>query len=107
MCLVQVLGAGEVVSIPTCPPPQKNLSVASCCAETGAISTPTGSPELPLLSWGRECQEQQANVDEDLIGFRADLGGGGAGTTVTAIEVMPRIQRPWAHPVPSSGPPPG
>lgn len=102
-CPVQVLGTGEVVSHPH-RPPHRRISVASRGAEMGGTSPPTRSPELALLSGGRECQQQQANVDEDLIGFRADLG---AGTPGTAVEVTPRTERPWAHPVPSPGPPPG
>lgn len=45
---------------------------------------PAHSPELAFLSWGWECQEQQANVDQDLVGFWADLGD--EGWMVTAIE---------------------
>lgn len=71
-------GQGRSSHIPTCPPPLKYVSVAACWQVRGI---PAHSPELALLSWGRECQEQQANVDEDLIGFRADLewvGGDGS-----------------------------
>lgn len=39
-----------------------------------ASKGPCHSPKLALLSGGWEGQEQQANVDQDLVGFWADLG---------------------------------
>jgi hypothetical protein len=58
------------------------------------------SPELALLRGGGEGQEQQANVDEDLVGFWADLG-----QTRTGINGDLQV-RTGGPPNPAPDPPP-
>lgn len=71
---IHILGVGRILTSPL--PSLKRLECGTSLDKyEGRV--PAHSPELALLSGGWECQEQQANVNEYLVGFWADLGGRG------------------------------